>query len=631
MPVFKCKMCGGNIVTEIGKAVGICDACGTTQTIPAIDDDRRADLFNRANHYRRNHEFDKAAVIYEQVLNEDGADAEAYWNLVLCKYGIEYVTDKKTRRYVPTYNRMQYASIYLDENYKAAVSYANPEARRQYKTEAMELDRIQRNILQIAEREDPFDVFICYKELDRNGERTPDSVLAQDIYTELEKNGIHTFFSRITLEGKLGVEYEPYIFAALMSAKVMLIVGTSRDNLNAPWVRNEWSRFSVLRSEHPDKQIIPVFKDMSPYDLPEELSIYQSQDMGKIGAIQDVMHGISKILRKSSRNNNEKTGDSDTKKRIRPVLKRAFICIEDSDFEKADELLDQVLNIQPELTSAYLGKLMVKTKSCSLEALSACKSVLCLYPEYKRAYQYASDEEKEELDQINAENRTAVLANAFRLLRSEHFDEANRAFEQLLFVQPHFAKAHVGMLMARLKIQEEAGLSSCKVDYSGLPEFQKAMKYANEPYRKQLINSLDAVKQNLERIQNEKVAAEERRAQAEKKKALEEERIQAENEAKRIEREKAAQQTKLEQQRAEEERKERERKKEEERKTLSRFARFLGGAVAGGVIGFILSSLLFVVSCGGLIIGGDETAMGNIANYIVFGAAGIGALIGLFS
>ena len=55
------------------------------------------------------------------------------------------------------------------------------------------------------------------------------SVIAQDVYDALTTKGYRVFFSRITLEDKLGTEYEPYIFAALNSAKVMLAFGTSYD------------------------------------------------------------------------------------------------------------------------------------------------------------------------------------------------------------------------------------------------------------------------------------------------------------------------------------------------------------------------------------------------------------------
>ena len=83
MSVFKCKMCGGTIEFRPGDTVGTCDSCGTKQTLPRLDGEKKANLYDRANHFRRNNEYDKASGIYEQILNEDNTDAEAYWSLVL--------------------------------------------------------------------------------------------------------------------------------------------------------------------------------------------------------------------------------------------------------------------------------------------------------------------------------------------------------------------------------------------------------------------------------------------------------------------------------------------------------------------------------------------------------------------
>ncbi|MBQ2512065.1 MAG: hypothetical protein II534_01755, partial [Clostridia bacterium] len=76
MAIFKCKMCGGTIEFEPGSTVGVCSYCGTKQTLPRLDTERKANLYDRANHLRRNNEFDKAAGIYEQILNDDTADSE---------------------------------------------------------------------------------------------------------------------------------------------------------------------------------------------------------------------------------------------------------------------------------------------------------------------------------------------------------------------------------------------------------------------------------------------------------------------------------------------------------------------------------------------------------------------------
>ena len=88
MQVFKCKMCGGTLNIENGTTVAECEFCGRKQTIPKLDDEKRANLYDRANHFRRNNDYDKAMGIYEIILNEDKTDAEAYWSILLCKYGL---------------------------------------------------------------------------------------------------------------------------------------------------------------------------------------------------------------------------------------------------------------------------------------------------------------------------------------------------------------------------------------------------------------------------------------------------------------------------------------------------------------------------------------------------------------
>lgn len=140
------------------------------------------------------------------------------------------------------------------------------------------------------------DVFICYKETDENGERTEDSVIAQDIYNALDKEGIRTFLSRVSLSSHVGENYEPYIFAALSSAKVMLMVTTKSEYCESIWVKNEWGRFVKLKEEDPSRSIIPVYKGISPYELPAELQFYQGQDIGKVGSLQDLIAGIKKLL-----------------------------------------------------------------------------------------------------------------------------------------------------------------------------------------------------------------------------------------------------------------------------------------------------------------------------------------------
>lgn len=294
--VFKCKICGGNLEIEENNRIVTCEYCGTKQTLPKLENDRIANLYDRANHLRRNNEYDKAEALYEMILNEDSQDAECYWSLILCKFGVEYVEDPKTHEYIPTCNRTQSTSILTDENYKQALAYANQEQKELYQKEALKINEIQKNILDISNKEDPYDVFICYKETNEKGERTEDSVIAQNIYKNLVEEGLKVFFARITLEDKIGTAYEPYIFSALTSAKVMVVVGTNKENFNAVWVRNEWTRYLALTRSSKNKVLIPCYGKMDAYDLPEEFAHLQAQDISKIGFMQDLVRGIKKIV-----------------------------------------------------------------------------------------------------------------------------------------------------------------------------------------------------------------------------------------------------------------------------------------------------------------------------------------------
>lgn len=364
MSIFKCKMCGGTIEFEPGATVGVCDSCGTKQTLPRLDTDRKANLYDRANHFRRNNDFDKAMGIYEQILNEDNTDSEAYWSLVLCRYGIEYVEDPASHKRIPTVNRAQYTSIYMDEDYKSALQYADVYQRQVYEEEAKTIDDIQKGILEISNKEEPFDVFICYKETDNNGRRTQDSVLANDLYHQLTQEGFKVFFSRITLEDKLGTAYEPYIFAALNSAKVMVVLGTKPEYFNAVWVKNEWSRYLALVKQSNGKKIlIPAYRDMDPYDLPEEFSHLQAQDMSKLGFMQDLIRGIKKIIGTEQPQvvRQEVVAAAPTYgSNVDALLKRGQMALEDKEWEKADDFYEEVLNQNAECAEAFIGKLLAQ-------------------------------------------------------------------------------------------------------------------------------------------------------------------------------------------------------------------------------------------------------------------------------
>lgn len=406
MAVLKCKMCGGDIEAAPNQTYGTCDHCGSTMTLPKAADEQITNLYNRANHFRRQNDFDRAMSAYENILNIDASSAEAHWGLVLSKYGIEYVEDPQSNERIPTCHRVQSESILTDADYLSAIENAEDAyTKNLYESEAKRIADIQKSILTISAQEKPYDVFICYKETTDGGSRTKDSTMAQDVYYQLTNEGHKVFFARITLEDKLGQEYEPYIFAALNSAKVMVVIGTKQEYFNATWVKNEWSRYLALSKNDRSRLLIPCYSDMDAYDLPEELSMLQSQDMTKIGFIQDLIRGIKKVLSASAEkpvNHSQANVDLPyMTPGVTQLLDRVSLFLEDGNFESADEYCDRILDLEPRNSQAYFYKLLVCLKLRSPEEIILNDKPLDEYPDYQKAVRFADDSYKTTLEDYN--------------------------------------------------------------------------------------------------------------------------------------------------------------------------------------------------------------------------------------
>ena len=364
MSAYQCRMCGGPLPLT-AEPVVTCEYCGSLQPFHSVDSEKVQQLFNRANRLRLDCEFDRAAAVYESIAAECPGEPEASWGMVLCRYGIEYVDDPATGKKVPTCHRSSYTSIWDDADCQRTLDCAGPLARKLYHREAARIEELREGILEVSAREDPYDIFICYKETDDRKNRTLDSVLAQDIYDLLTDKGYRVFFSRLSLEDKLGREYEPYIFAALNSAKIMLAVGTCFEHYDAVWVKNEWSRFLKLMEKDREKYLIPCFKDLDAYDMPREFRRLQAQDLGKVGAHQDLLRGIEKLI--APKASAEPAAQQNAGSNADALVKRGYMALEDGDWKKAGVFFNDALNQNAELAEAYWGLTLREAQCCNAE------------------------------------------------------------------------------------------------------------------------------------------------------------------------------------------------------------------------------------------------------------------------
>ncbi len=401
MAEFKCKNCGGILIpTPEDPGKGICDSCFCPGVIPSITDERRADAHNRGIDFRRARKFDEALAEFAGIVKDNPKDAEAHWDMMLCRYGINYEKDYRSGEYIPTCDRLSDISVYADPDYKAALDYAKPSLKSYYKEQAEHIEKIRLGMIALAAKAEAYDVFICFKDTDDvTKERTEDSHIAHEIYMELTQKGYKVFFSRVTLkEEHLGEEWEPVIYAALNTAKLMLVVGCSRDNIEAPWVKNEWTRYLAVRSKDKTKSIITCYdgKKMKVEDIPAELGALEAIDFRESTfykyILQTVFAHCSKAVPKASAAQ-QKSADN--------YVKRALQSLEDGDWDKADKMLEEALDLDPENGDAHLGKLLLDRKCRTVEALSRESTPISRSGHYSRAVKYATIERRNQLQAID--------------------------------------------------------------------------------------------------------------------------------------------------------------------------------------------------------------------------------------
>lgn len=364
--LYKCKICGGQLNINKEDKLTTCPYCGSIQTIPNLEDEKINRLFDRGNELIRNCQFDDAINKFEEILSLRNDDSEVYWSLLMAKFGVIYEKDPYTGNMIPTIHRNQETSIYLDEDYKLTLKYADFNQKEYCEKTAKIIDNIQNKYNTISKKEKPFDIFICYKQTDDNTKQdTEDYKIAYDLYNSLNKEGYKVFFSHVTLEDKIGEEYEPYIYAALKSSKVLLAIGTKQEYYNAVWVKNEWSRFMHMMANDYSKRIIPICTNTSV--LPNEFNKYQAiQISNNIIWKEDLIRYINKSLSEDKINVSSKdrinNNDNEIKHKnsgrtfIFIMIIVAVICVTSYVIKNDNSNNNQFINTQENVTNNSLNK-----------------------------------------------------------------------------------------------------------------------------------------------------------------------------------------------------------------------------------------------------------------------------------
>ena len=97
--------------------------------------------------------------------------------------------------------------------------------------------------------------------------------------------------------------------------------------------------------------------------------------MAKVGAIQDLVRGVEKIISSSKNKNIKETAilANDTAN-VQSLLKRANIFLKDGNYKSASEYFDRVLDIEPENSEANLNRLLSELKIKSIDEIESLQT-----------------------------------------------------------------------------------------------------------------------------------------------------------------------------------------------------------------------------------------------------------------
>lgn len=390
MTAITCKMCGRSMVVQPGSTVASCESCGSLQTVPTTDSEQLLKLFAQANALRRDCKFDKAARVYKAIVDDAPEEAEAYWGLLLCKHGIAYADDPTTGKKVPLCHRPSFDSLLRDHYFDRVWESADSQAMEVYLKECNRLEEVRKGILADASRSKQYDIFLCCKEIDQDGNRTQDSVLAQNVYEMLDLMGYRVFYLPKALLGSPEEEKEPRIFAALNSAKIMLLFDTGHRSYQDVQVKYQWRSFQKLMASDSTRHLVLCVQNLDPDTLPKALTGLPIHDMGNPEGLRRRIEALF-----SANTHSPQVW-------IQTMLAQCGQALQKGDFAGLKTICQEILEKYPENIDACLFMLLAEYQVTEQSALYTLKNKPYFYENkfYQKLLPHASTDPRiQELSQ----------------------------------------------------------------------------------------------------------------------------------------------------------------------------------------------------------------------------------------
>ena len=149
-----CNHCGGEYEYRGGRWV--CPSCGSYK--PEMLSGEETTLLYTAYQKLRLADFAEAEAEFDDFVARYPENADGYWGRLMARYGIKYERDFDGSM-IPTCYAASIGSILSASDYKKALQYADAEERAYFTRQAEYIERVRKEWLEKAKKEEPYDIF----------------------------------------------------------------------------------------------------------------------------------------------------------------------------------------------------------------------------------------------------------------------------------------------------------------------------------------------------------------------------------------------------------------------------------------------------------------------------------------
>ncbi len=393
-----CKVCGGDVKADAENTAAVCIGCGGESMISKSD----VKKLNRITYLRNTMNFAAAERIADEIILENPEDSEAHWNKFLCEYGIQYVLKGGKRFPVCRKNTASLPAYTESESYKRALYYATEDLQSAYANAGAvigEAVAISRNVFA---QEKTYDIFVLTHE-----DATADDDLDADrLFLRFTENlGFSVFYAPESLKEMDETEKAAHIAYALENSRIMLAGFKSLADCCDGYFNYAVNTFAAeLKNE--EKYLFPIFNGsaLSFQQLPEALVWLDGGfDNTESEFMREISETVEKILKPEEAAVVPDAIVTATAANKENLIKRAYMFLEDGEFETADTYFDKILDIDIEESRAYIGKLLAECKLTSEDDIPSLPQTVTEDKNFIKALRFATPEQKARYEYLNGQ------------------------------------------------------------------------------------------------------------------------------------------------------------------------------------------------------------------------------------